>query len=383
MLLKIIRWIFGYIIFSLDQKDSKSFLNLVSRLKFCIWDINKFDNKLFAKITSSEYKKLDLLLKRNNIKLHSVKRTGLPFFYLRYKNRKGILVGLILFFLFLHFLLLFIWKINIIGSDIVDKNLVLKIAKNNNIFVGSIKKNIDAKSAGQNIMSGVPNISWISINLDGCVANINIKDQVNKLESEMSKEGNIVSECDARIVRMETFSGTPLVHVGDVVLKDQLLVGAYEKLKDGNIKNVYAKANILAKVIDEVEEFETFNQNLEEYTGKEKKIFKINLFGKYLNLNFWQNEEKDWKKELYENKLNLFGLEIPVEFITEKFLETKIVSKVLSKEEAIEKVKNKAYEKINKDLEILKYEDSYSEKENGINFKVKFEYLKDISSYKK
>lgn len=384
MVLKIIRWFFGYVNFNIDQKKSRLFLNLVSKSKFYLWDINKFDDKLFAKITSSEYIKLNSLLKRNNIKLHIVEKIGFPFFYLKYKNRKGVIVGIILFFTILRILSLFIWKINIIGNEQIDIKLILESAKNNKICIGSIKKNIDAQSAGQNIMSDVSGISWISVNLDGCVANINIKDQVNKLEDNIDKNrGDIFSSCDAQIVRMETFSGTPLVHVGDIVLKNQLLVGAYEKTRDGNLKEVNATANILAKVIEEVSEFEKFDQILENPTGREKEIFKFNFFGKNLSLNFWQSHEDSWKKEIYENKLKIFGLEIPISFVTEKFVEVNKISKKISKDEAIENARKKAYEKINKEYEVLKCNESYVEREEGIIFKISFEHLKNISCYKK
>ncbi|MBR0184365.1 MAG: sporulation protein YqfD, partial [Clostridia bacterium] len=55
MILKILRWLFGYIIFKTDAKNSRLFLNLIAKSKIKIWEINKINKILYAKVNSSEY----------------------------------------------------------------------------------------------------------------------------------------------------------------------------------------------------------------------------------------------------------------------------------------------------------------------------------------
>ena len=324
MVLKIIRWMFGYVTFKVDSKRSNFFLNLSSKFNMHIWDISKIDKDLVAKINSSEFEILNNLSRRNNINLNIIKQTGFPFFYKKHEHRKGVMVGIILFFSVIYILSMFIWKINVIGNESIDTQKIIDVSRENGIFVGRLRKKIDAQIAGQNIMEEIPDISWISVNLDGCVANISIKEQVKKPEFEQSPEKcNIVAECDAQISRMETFSGTPMVSAGDTVLKNQVLVGAFDKDIDGNLRDANAKANVWAKVSDTISESEKLEKTLDLETGNEKKIFKINLFGKNFSLNFWENPEDSWKKEIYEKKLKIFEFEIPFGFSTEKFIETK------------------------------------------------------------
>ena len=167
MILKIIRWILGYIIFKTESKNSRLFLNLVSKSKIKIWEINKINKILYARVNSSEYNYLFILARQNNISLKIIQKKGLPFFYLKNKNRKGIIFGIILFFIIIKILSLFIWKINITGINNINKNKILEISKLNGIFEGNLKKNIDAQIAGQNIMNKIPEIAWISVNLEG------------------------------------------------------------------------------------------------------------------------------------------------------------------------------------------------------------------------
>ena len=381
MILKIIRWIFGYIYFEIDKKNSRLFINLVSKFRMNLWDIKQNNKSLLAKITSSDFKKLDSISKRNNIKIKVIGETGLQYFYMIHKNRKGIIIGIILFLIASHISSLFIWKINIVGNENIETNEILDCLKDNGVYIGALRKNIDADNSEQKIMEQISNISWMSINLEGCIANVNIKQQIDKPKNNYASSGNIVSECDAQIARMETFSGTPLVHVGDVVFKNQLLVGSYYKSRDGKIHNVNARANIMTKVSGEISEFEKFKQNIET-EGKQKKIFYINIFGKKIKLNFWEASAEHLKKEYYENQLKIFNFEIPIKFISEKFTEINKIEKILTKEEAIENAKKRAYEKLNKNVEIVDLKESFIEQKNGIKFKINFEFLKNIGIYR-
>ena len=390
MILKILRWLFGYIIFKTDAKNSRLFLNLISKSKIKIWEINKINKILYAKINSSEYNYLFMLARQNNIKLKIIQKIGLPFLYLRNKNRKGVIFGIFLFFIIIKILSLFIWKINITGLENInkniDKNKILEAAKINGVFTGQFKKNIDAQIAGQNIMHKIPEIAWISVNIEGCIANISIKEQINKPEFENnSAPQNIIAACDAQIFRMETFSGTPVVKSGDTVLKNQILVSKFIEDKDGNMQETCAKANIWAKVQDEISFSEQFEKIINIKTGISKKIFKFNFFNKNFDINFWKKPDKNWENQNYEketrkNNINFFGIKIPTGITTEEFFETKKIKIIKTKQELIEETKTKAYNILKeKNLEITNYSEQISESKNKINFKIKFEYLKNIA----
>ena len=381
LILKIIRWLFGYIIFKTDAKNSRLFLNLVSKSKTKIWDINKINKILYAKVNSSEYNHLFFLTRQNNIKLQIIQRIGLAFFYSRNKNRKGIIFGIILFFLIIKIFSLFIWKINIIGVKNLNKNQIFEVSKLNGVFTGQFKKNIDAQIAGQNIMNKIPGIAWISVNLEGCVANISIKEQINKPEFENNSEPqNIIASCDAQIFRMETFKGTPIMKAGDTVLKNQILVSKFIEDKDGNMNETCAKANVWAKVQDEISFSEKFEKIINLRTGISKKIFKFNFLNRNFNINFWQKPDNNWEKETKENNINFFGIKIPTGITTEEFFETKKIKIIKTKQELIEETKTKAYDILKeKNLDITKCTEQKKKKKNGINFKLKFEYLKNIA----
>ncbi|MBQ9491286.1 MAG: sporulation protein YqfD, partial [Firmicutes bacterium] len=104
------------------------------------------------------------------------------------------------------------------------------------------------------------------------------------------------------------------------------------------------------------------------------------FFGKNFNINFWQKSDESWEKETRENNINFFGIKIPTGTITEEFFETKKIKIIKAKQELIEETKTKSYNILKeKNLDITKCTEQMSETKNGINFKLKFEHLKNIA----
>ncbi len=380
MILKIIRWILGYVSFSVEHQNAKIFLNLISRNKLKIWDINRVNNLMISKVLSSEFESILHLSRVNNIKINLIGKKGLSFFCFKHKNRKGILIGLFLLFISFKILSSHIWKIKISGDGEINYSQIMDASHENGIFIGARKKNIDSKVVNQKIMSSVHDISWISVNIQGCTANILVKNREKEPEFDDDTPCDIKSSCDARIVRMETFSGTPLVKNGDAVLEGQVLVSSLVVDSDGNENNVHASANVWGEVCEEFEDYEDLCQDITIRTGNVKNILKFKDF----TLNFWNVCDYSFESERYDNNINLFGFSIPTGFSTEKRFETKEVSIYLTEEEAISKIRSRVNKRIEeRNLEVINKKEEKITKNNRIYLNSKIKYLKNISTYGK
>ena len=380
MILKLIRWIFGYVIFSIDNKNSRLFLNLVSKSKLKLWDIENINNIMISKASLNDFEVILKKMKSNNVKLNLIKRIGLPYFLIRNKNRKGLLLGILIFFTSLKILSNYIWKINVQGIESIDLDEIINISKENGIFIGSNKKNIDSKISSQNIMSKVNDISWMSINIEGCTANILIKEREKEPNFDDNNSKYIKAACDARIVRMETFAGVPLVKIGDVVLKDQILVSSVSVDEEGNEKITNAKANVWGEVCEEFIDSEETSQIKKIRTGNKKTFLKFKNF----KFNFWNQVNDNYDEiETYDNKINFLWFSIPTGFSYEKVFETKKIEIYKTKDEILSTLRNRINEKIkNMNLEVTNKEEEEIVNNNKISLKVKINYLKNISLYK-
>ena len=380
MILKIIRWILGYVSFSVDAQNAKILLNLISRNKLKIWDISTINDLMISKVLSSEFKSILHLSKVNNIKINLIDKKGFRFLCLKYRNRKGILIGLVLLFTLFKILSSYIWKVEICGDCEANYSQIMEASRKNGIFIGAKKKNIDSKVVNQNIMSMVHDISWISVNIQGCKASVLVKNRDEEPKFDSDTPNDIRSSCDALITRMETFSGTPLVKQGDAVLKGQILVSSLVVDANGNENSVHASANVWGEVYEEFEDYEDLCQDITIRTGNVKNVFKFKDFV----LNFWNVYDYSYESEKYDNNIYIFGFSIPTGFSIEKRFETKEVSIYLTEEEAISNIQNRINKKIEeKKLEVMSKKEEKTIKKNRVYLKSKIRYLKNISTYGK
>ena len=102
-MLKIIRFVMGYVTFCLSGPFPERFINLCAHHGICIWNIKKEKNTTTCTTMASEYKTLRKLAKRSSMKIELKHIKGAPFIVKKYKKRKGLLVGAVCFFLIINF----------------------------------------------------------------------------------------------------------------------------------------------------------------------------------------------------------------------------------------------------------------------------------------
>lgn len=356
-LLKIIRWIWGYVVFAAKGVFPERFINLTAKTGISLWDIKKENNIFKASVLAGEYKNLRPLAKKSQVKLKIKEKHGLPFILNKYKSRSGLFIGLILFFAVIYGLSLFIWDIEVEGNIDIDASQIKQVVSELGLSKGKLTKKLDIPIIEQGAMQNLQNVSWISINLDGCLATVSIKERIIPPDI-LPKERpcNIKANCDGQVMRLEVYKGTPLVKNGDAVLKDQLLVSGVVEDAFGNNNVYHAVARVYAYTKKSVEKEIALNQIEYERTGKIIKRKKINLFGLDLPLSLCAKPKCHYEKEIIDKDLKVLSSELPINIYEERYYEQKEKEITLNKDEAIDRVQNlfDEYEKENmKDVKIL------------------------------
>ncbi|MBQ9744934.1 MAG: sporulation protein YqfD [Clostridia bacterium] len=266
------------------------------------------------------YKKIFL---EEKIDFNAVKQKSIVNFITGYSKRWGILVGLFIMLLGVQISSSYVWKINIEGNVSVSDEEIIEILGNSGLTVGTFIPDINFDTVHNRFLKNTDDIAWISVNIDGNVANVKVRERMK--ENTVSKDTftNVVAKCDGQIILISVFDGVKNVYVSDTVKKGDILIsGIIDSGAEGvryvhadGIVNAYVKKNITVKV--------PMKQDVKVYTGviyrdKSVKVFtkKINIFKKYRNYNILCD-----KIESSEN-LKLFnGAELPIEVIDTKYLE--------------------------------------------------------------
>ena len=150
----------------------------------------------------------------------------------RYRHRLGLLAGIALFFATIWFLSLHVWVINVSGNDEITEEQVISVMDEIGIRPGVRTSGLDAELLEQAAMVKLKDVSWMAINFQGSVVNVELKERDAPPEAiPMEEPCNLKSSYPGQIVRLEVISGVTVVEEGDAVTQGQLLVsGVFEDL---------------------------------------------------------------------------------------------------------------------------------------------------------
>lgn len=334
-MLGIIRFLFGYVMFKATGPFPERFMNLVAKSGIRLFKVEKLKNDLCACTAASEYRSLRKIAKKTHMKMRIQKKYGLPFIMKKYKKRKGLLVGCICFCTIIYCLSLYIWSIDVVGSDDISANEVKDMLSQMGVSVGTLKSKIDIPMLEKAAMNKFGNISWTSINIKGSNLTVELKERIQPPELDPNADPcNIRAKMDGQITRMEVYTGHEEIAIGDAVVKDQLLVNAITENSHGDCVMQHAKAKIYALTKHEIKQEVALNQVINVETGKIKKRKKVKLFGLNVPLTFSSIPKENFKKEVDSYDLKICGATLPITIYSENWIQCESQKITLTKEEA-------------------------------------------------
>ena len=210
MLVKLIRYVRGYVTYIARGKFTERLINILNRQGYTYWNIVPCKDGISFSVNVREYKRLKKSLYKTGIKTRIKKKVGLPFIIKKYKARKGIFIGAIIFLLITFTLSKFIWVTTVNGNNNVPTTKILNVLND----------------VGRKVVKQLPELRWISINLTGCKAEVEVKEKY-KVPNKVLKNNqpsNLKCRRDAVVVKSSVLKGTPMVKVGSAVVKGQMLV---------------------------------------------------------------------------------------------------------------------------------------------------------------
>lgn len=334
-IVKLMRWIKGYVSFTITGVFAERFLNLIARAGIAIWDVTKQGEGLFACTVAKDYKKLRPYARRSRVLLRVSKRYGLPFYTRKYDRRAGLFLGIVLFLTFIITMSQFVWSVEVSGNkDVTDFELIQAL-EDEGIRSGVLKKNIDVATAKQNIMLKLDRLSWIAINISGTNAFVEVRERTQQPEMEaVDVPSNIVAAKSGQIVRMEVYNGQAVVKKGETVKEGDLLVSGVIQGKTGLNLLSHSGAKVIAQIQEEkVFDIPLFVETIKETGTKRTKRF-LSLLNVEIPVWFCGPIDFDYRLETKRNQLSLFDTKLPVYYKEEIHYELSHEKRAVSIDEA-------------------------------------------------
>lgn len=286
MFFKITNYIRGYVSVIIKGLFPERFINLCTKNKINLWNIKrKTKNEITAQITVKDFKKLHKITKRCGCKVHIAEKHGLRFRIYRYRKRKALAIGLVVFFVILWSLTKFVWIIDITGNDKISDTLILEYAKKCGLKTGVPTSYVDSKKVQTFLMTNMEELSFVSVNKNGTAVYIDVREREQRREHfDKYSFSNIIADQSGVIESVLVQSGTAAVKKGDIVYKGQLLVSGATDNKYLGIKYSNSDAEIMARVWHEKTVDLPYYIEEKVPTGKVKNKRKIKILDFSLNL---------------------------------------------------------------------------------------------------
>lgn len=290
MLMKLINWFRGYLCVTIRGTAPERFINLCCNKKIFIWDLKQIDEEYQFHIMAKKFKSLKPIAKKTGIVPKITKKIGFPFFRHRYRKRVGFFAGLLICMVLVYIMSLFIWDISIQGGSKYTPEAMLKFLKDNQVYAGIKKKEINCQEIEETIRLAYNDIGWVSAEIKGTRLIIKITETNMPAPAQIAREpSHIVATGNGIVLRIITRAGTPQVKVGDVVKKGDILVSGIISINDDfggvlRMQPTVADADIICKTYyDYYDEFKmTYLDKI--FTGDRKKGYFIAFAGKKLFL---------------------------------------------------------------------------------------------------
>lgn len=208
---------------------------------------------------------------------------GLPRLGRWCRHRWGLVMGLVLAGMLLFLSTRFVWDVRITGNETMTETQVKETLAACGFGVGTSLKGLRVDQLQNRVLLADPRIAWISVNMTGTVAYVQIRETQAADAPPSETPSNVVATRSGTVAWVEMGEGNLLVRAGDVVKAGELLVsGLYDSYTHG-YRMTHATAKVYAYTAREMEVTVPLSYEKKVYTTDDTAVFQekiLNFFGK-------------------------------------------------------------------------------------------------------
>ena len=253
MLLRILRWMRGYVRFTVCGRFPERFVNITARRGIRLWDVERRDGSLSAAMYMADYRRIRSAARSCDVRLRITGKYGLPTRMRRYRARGGVAVGAFVFLMTVFVMSQFIWCVDVTGLDTISECAMRALLREHGLYVGACKIGMDYPGVSRAVMLDDRRVGWMAVNVTGSYASVEVKESSSAPEvTDIDAPCNVKASRDGVIKRIDAGEGDILLKEGSGVVGGQLVVSGVMEDALGGVRLVHAEARILASVQDSV-----------------------------------------------------------------------------------------------------------------------------------
>ena len=351
----IILWLFGYHYIDVPRSLLEDFLNLCLRYGFNYYSIfiDEDARSVTLKVSSIELRNILTACRMWQIRVKVRSAHGMPIALSHFKGRWGLLVGAAMALCIFLLSQGVIWKIDVVGNHRLTGEEIARSLDEYGLSVGKRISRLNTDSIEQRVMINNDDIAWLSINISGTVARVEVLEVIDtELRDENKRSANLISNFDAQIVSVEAYTGFVAVKEGDFVRSGDLLVSGIHKEGKAPLRFSRASGTVLGKVVYTLEIEIPLVQEKKVTTGEKISKKTLIFFGKPIKFfSNYRNLPISYDIINYVYTFNPFSLgELPISLFVEEIYPYTSCEVEISEDEAMEQAYEVLRERIDAEL---------------------------------
>lgn len=320
-----LRYIF-YIELIIEGDEIRRFINICRKDDITFIHMKydgKYENRITVRMTRKDFFKLRKYIRLTHVHIKVTGKAYPVYFLFRYRKHYSFLTGMVVMFVVLRVLGMFVWEIDCYGNHIYTDETIKKYMADNGICCAKFIKTIDCDSLEKKIRDDF-DVTWACVAVKGSRVIVYIKENysMEKADGNTMADGSgydntdvkkdIYSRYDGDIYSIITRKGTPVVHSGDPVSVNQLLVEGIVTVTDDSgvvVKETYvdSDADILVRTVIPYDDHIDARYEDKVFTGeKNHRLIVGNEYGE-LKAGITFGEETLYESKTENRKLYLPG----------------------------------------------------------------------------
>jgi len=226
MVLRIVNYIQGSVLLSVESAAPERIINLCSAHGIPFWDVRWQDGAHFTMRTTRKGEQLlRQVSERTDASIRTLRRRGIPVLVGRIRRRYALLVGLAAAALLFAASNLFVWGFEVTGNDTIPAETILRALEKEGVAVGCRALSINQERLRNHVLLELKDVSWLAVNVKGCVAHVQVVERHRPPEIVRDNQAaNVVSSRDGLVTKVEALDGRAEVLAGATVTRGQLLI---------------------------------------------------------------------------------------------------------------------------------------------------------------
>ncbi len=361
----------GYTRYSVETEEREGLIDLL-KASCAVREIDISKGSLNFAVFFRETKIADKILSENCAVITYRKSVGIIPLINKYKKRYGLVLGVILVAALVLLSTFFVWEIRVEGNKNIRDDEIVELLNSVGFGEGAYKRGVNTEKIINKCLIEDDRISWMSINFEGTIAHIELRESRIAKKIEKKENVNLVASFDGIINRVDALSGMAAVSEGDVVTKGQILINAFvEKRTGGNSLRgaggfVWAYTERSYVTVVPLYYFE------KEYTQNRVCDYKLSFLGCTLTLKHNKEDLSLFDNEMKTEKMRLNSrVALPVNVEKNIYREYRCSSKRRTEKEALELAKEKSkkmLEDSTTSFTLVSCEDSFAVEENVLYY---------------